>query len=126
MTARKTAAAKQPAALPALKKGETYIGLTLHNNKPHHLILLAGDEKKAWEAAIAWAKKKGGVLPSRVDILVLFERAKDAFQQTWYWTGQEYPGYADYAWVQYFGNGGQDGDHKSDDVRCRAVRRVAI
>lgn len=111
---------------PKLKKGETYVGLTLHDQKPHHLILLAGDEKKNWKDAIAWAKKKGGELPSRIDMIVLYELAKDKFQTTWYWTGQEYAGLAVSAWVQHFGYGGQYSGRKSYDGRCRAVRRVPI
>ena len=118
--------ATKPTGLPKLKKGEINVGITLHDNKPHHLILLPGDEKKNWKDAVAWAKKKGAELPSRIDMLVLFERAKDKFEKTWYWTGQEYAGTADYAWIQYFSNGGQGSYHESDACRCRAVRRVAI
>jgi hypothetical protein len=113
-------------ATPKLKKGETLIGLTLHEGKPHHLILLAGDEKKNWKDAVAWAKKKGGVLPSRIDMLVLFERAAAKFEKTWYWTSQEYTGAAGYAWGQFFGGGSQGCDFVSNDGRARAVRRVPI
>jgi hypothetical protein len=122
----KKPAAKAAPKLPALKKGETYVGITLHDDKPHHLILLPGDESKKWADAVAWAKKKGGVLPSRIDAIVLFEKAKAKFEQRWYWLGQEYAGHAGYAWVADFSYGGQGNYLKSYGCRCRAVRRVAI
>jgi len=122
--------AKKPAAKaakpPTLKKGETYVGITLHDDKPHHLILLPGTERKVWKDAVAWAKKQGGVLPSRIDMIVLFEKAKDKFEGYWYWTGQEVAGNADCAWVAFFDDGFQSWYHKSSVYRCRAVRRVAI
>lgn len=117
---------KAKSTTPALKKGETYVGITLHDDKPHHLILLTGDEKKNWKDAGAWAKKLGGVLPSRMDALVLFERAKNKFEGAWYWTGQEVAGDADFAWIAFFYGGCQDWFRKSSDSRCRAVRRVTI
>lgn len=112
--------------LPALKRGETYVGITLHNDRLHHLILLAGDESKPWDDAVAWAKKKGGELPSRHDKLVQLKKAKDKFQPRWYWTGEEVAGNAGCAWVATFDSGSQSWSHKSDVYRCRAVRRVAV
>ena len=114
-------------AIPPLKKGETYIGAIVGaDGKGHHVILLAGDEKKNWKDAVAWAKKKGGDLPDRVEQALLFRDHKAKFEGTWYWSNTEYAGYADYAWIQLFGYGLQYDGHKSNAYRCRAVRRVAI
>lgn len=119
---------KKTPTLPKLKKGEIYAGITIADGKPAHLILLPGDEQKTWKDAGAWAKEKGGELPNRHDMLALFEneatRAK--FEATWYWTSQTYARLADYAWLQYFGYGGQYYGRKGNTLRCRAVRRVAI
>jgi hypothetical protein len=114
--------------IPAIKKGEIYAGITLHEGKPMHLVLLPGDEKKNWKDAAAWAKAQGGELPNRHDALVLFENKKTRgkHEATWYWTSQTYASNADYAWYQDFGYGSQYDDHKSNENRCRAVRRVAI
>lgn len=112
---------------PKLKKGEIYIGAVIDaTGKGHHVILLPGDESKKWKDAMAWAKKKGGDLPDRVEQALLFRDHKAAFQQAWYWSNTTYAGNADYAWIQAFGYGVQYGVPKDDSDRCRAVRRVAI
>lgn len=109
-----------------LAEGERYIGLTVFENKPHHLILLPGEFTGSWKKALAFAEKAGGVLPSRIDALILFDRARDQFKRDWHWTSQEYAGDADYAWCQYFGSGGQSANRKGSVCLARAVRRVPI
>lgn len=121
-----------PATVPALPaigqpfEGGIFAGITLAGDQRAALILLHGDEQKMWENAVAWAKKQGGVLPSRIDMLVLFKNLRTKFKRDWYWTDEEVTGTADYAWIQLFDYGGQGYDHKSSVCRCRAVRRVAI
>ncbi len=107
-------------------EGGIYAGLSIADNKPVRLVLLPGDEELNWKAALAWAAKQGGVLPSRFDALVLFTNLKKEFKETWYWTAAPYAGYESYAWVQSFDGGGQDGTRKSLDYRARAVRRLPI
>jgi len=107
-------------------EGGTYAGLTLVDNVPFALVLLPGDEQKNWQDAIAWAKDQGGMLPSRIDALVLFTNLKDRFKPEWYWTGEQYAGDEAFAWIQSFGYGNQSYDPKSDLNRARAVRRVVI
>ena len=103
-----------------------YAGLTLHENAPYQLILLPGDVEKTWEDAKAWAAEQGGVLPSRVDALVLFQNLRDKFQREAYWTDAPYVDDEGSAWYQDFGNGGQDYTRKSAKLRAVAVRRIAI
>ena len=119
---------KKPAfPMPPLKKGEAYIGaIVLADGSGHHVILLPGDESLPWKAALAWAKKKGGDLPNRIEQAMFFADHKDKFQNAWYWSNTTYAGYAVYAWLQSFGFGLQYGLLKSYVSRCRAVRRVAI
>lgn len=118
---------KTPLTIPALKKGEIYIGAILGaDGKGHHVILLPGDESLKWKSAMAWAKKKGGDLPDRVEQALLFRDHKGEFQETWYWSNTTRARFADYAWFQGFGFGFQLDASKSDTSRCRAVRRVAI
>jgi hypothetical protein len=118
----------KPATTPKLKKGEIYAGISIADGKPVHLVLLPGDTSLPWEKAVAWAKKQGGDLPNRHDMLTLFENDKTRakLEATWYWTSQANTRNTDYAWGQGFGYGSQDDDHKGDDYRCRAVRRVTI
>jgi hypothetical protein len=72
----------------------------------------------------AWAEKQGGVLPSRVDQLVLWQNLKGEFKKEAYWSSEQNADDAAYAWYQYFSYGGQDYSGKGGEFRARAVRRV--
>jgi len=117
-------------ALPAIGAaygGGIFAGITLHEDKLHALVLLADDgEDMEWPDALEFAAKRDGVLPSRIDMIVLYKNLRDQFRKTWYWTSEEHPVNADYAFVQLFGGGLQGYGHKGHDCRARAVRRVAI
>ena len=52
--------------------------------------------------------------------------ATEAFEDTWYWSSTQFAGYESYAWSQGFSHGFQDGYHKDDELRARAVRRLPI
>lgn len=122
----KKAAAKK-GTLPALKKGEKYIGAILGaDGKGHHIVLLPGDERGNWKDMLAAAKKRGGDLPDRVEQALLYRDHKSEFQKDWYWSNTPFAGDADCAWGQSFGYGGQYYGGVSDGSRARAVRRVAI
>ena len=114
--------------LPELKKGEHYAGIALKDGKPsHHLVLLPGEAVDVtWDKAVAWAKKQGGELPSRQEQSLLFTNVKEHFQPRYYWSAEEYASGSACAWSQGFDDGYQDGWHKGDENRARAVRRVAI
>jgi hypothetical protein len=88
-----------------------------------HLVLLHGEaEDVNWKDAIAWAEKAGGVLPSRIDHLVLFKNLRDQFKKDgWYWSSEEHAEYSDYAWVQYFGYGGYQ-DYGRKDTTTELAR----
>lgn len=49
-----------------------------------------------------------------------------AFEDAWYWSSTQSAGYESFAWLQYFNDGYQNHDRKSDDCHARAVRRVLI
>lgn len=103
-----------------------YAGLSIENERPVALILLPGDTQAPWKDAIAWAEKQGGMLPSRIDHLVLFKNLKGEFKETWYWSDEQYANASGYAWTQLFGNGYQNYDFKSNVYRARAVRRISL
>ena len=107
-------------------EGGIYAGLTLFNNQPHKLILLPGDEEMDWKAAVAFAEKKGAVLPSRMDGLVLFQNLRSQFKKAIYWTSEPYADDSSYAWGQSFNDGNQLLWHKDGKIRVRLVRRVPI
>jgi hypothetical protein len=82
-----------------------------------------------WPDALEFAERAGGVLPSRIDMLVLFKNARSEFKSgwsDWYWTTEEVPGYADYAFIQNFAYGDQFSARKGNGSRARAVRRVPL
>jgi hypothetical protein len=127
MTEMQSRAAPLPAIGAAWPHFEgLYAGITIHQDMPHALVLLPGEDNLPWEKAKAWASERDGMLPSRFDGLVLFKNLKAQFKEAWYWTSDEYAPDADYAWIQDFDYGVQVTSRKSSDYRCRAVRRVAI
>lgn len=106
--------------------GGIFAGLSIENERAVALVLLPGDEELKWQAATEWAEKQGGVLPSRIDQLVLFTNLKGEFQPEWYWSSAPYAGYESYAWCQSFDGGLQGNGHKDLELRARAVRRLPL
>lgn len=108
-----TAAHKAELIKNNLKKGEIYAGLILGQNgeADHHMVLMPGDENLDWKAAVAWAKKHGGELPTRREQSLLFANCKDQFQRDWYWSCQQHESDASFAWCQNFYDGHQRDYH---------------
>jgi hypothetical protein len=123
----KKAAAKST-TVPALKKGEKYIGAIIGSDgKGSHVILLPGDESGTWKDMLASAKKRGGDLPDRVEQALLFRDHRDEFKRDWYWSNTPSGGAAYFAWGQNFNYGNQNCNHIGNDFyRARAVRRVIL
>lgn len=110
----------------SLADGEHYAGLALKpdGTPSHHLILLPGEgQDLQWSAAVEWAEKAGGALPSRQEQALLYANLKDQFKPEWYWSGEQHD--ASFAWFQRFGTGYQYGSRKDNVLRARAVRRLA-
>lgn len=110
-----------------LAEGERYIGGIVDSaGVTTHIILLPGEFEGSWKQSMEWAAEQGGDLPNRVEQALLFATAKDAFEPTWYWSNTEHASDSGWAWVQDFNDGFQDGCHKGDYTRARAVRRLVI
>jgi hypothetical protein len=90
-------------------KDGIYAGLSVYDNRAVELYLLDGESDEiAWKGAVAWAETvAGGVLPSRVDQLVLLKNLKSEFKAECYWSGEQTADDERWAWCQYFGNGNQ-------------------
>jgi hypothetical protein len=107
--------------------GGVYVGITVDNGQPAHLIVLPEEFNGTWAKAGAWAAKQDAVLPSRFDLLVMFQqRAALKIDDGWYWSAESHHEDAEYAWCQTFGTGGQGSDHKGINDRARAVRRLVV
>ncbi len=115
--------------IPSLANGELWAGVLLNEDgtPSHHVILLPGEAARiGWNKAIEWAKEIGGELPTRREQSLLFANLKSQFKGEWYWSGEQHAAHSGYAWLQYFGDGGQDSCYKSFEARARAVRRLPI
>ena len=117
--------------IPELNEGERYAGIVIDSatgQPTHHLILLPQqpETRLTWDEALTWAASIGVELPTRQESTLLYANAEDAFEPTWYWTGEQYAGYASYAWGQDFDYGYQDCDDKDEKSYARAIRRVHI
>lgn len=123
------ATSKQAFLAATLKDGEHYAGILLGKDgaPDHHLILLPGEaENVTWSQAKEWAAHAGGELPTRREQSLLFANLKEQFQPRWHWSGEQHAANSDCAWCQDFNDGNQDNSIKHDELRARAVRRVAI
>ncbi|MBS1188937.1 MAG: hypothetical protein H6R10_729 [Rhodocyclaceae bacterium] len=54
------------------------------------------------------------------------ESGAEAFDPVWYWSSTRHASAAESAWGQYFSHGSQNYDHRYDELRARAVRRLPI
>jgi len=115
-----------PSAIGAPFAGGIHAGLSIHDNEPVHLVLLPGEFTGTWTEALAWANKLDAELPTRMDLLAMWNNVRGEFEKYWYWSCEQSASYPDYAWYQYFGFGYQDFYPKTSGMRARAVRRLAI
>ena len=118
-----------PGAEITLQPGEHYAGIVLgaDGTPSHHLILLPGEaDDIKWKAALKWAEKQGGELPTRQEQALLFANLKGEFQGAWYWSNQQHESDEGYAWAQDFYDGYQSFFHHYVGLRARAVRRLTI
>ncbi|PXW28222.1 Lcl C-terminal domain-containing protein [Paraburkholderia caballeronis] len=116
--------------IPPLAEGEIYLsGFVDANGDVTHTILLPGDNDAAtWQAQMDWAKSIGGDLPTRAELVIAYEKLRDQFQKTAYWsnTPDDDPEYSGWAWFQYFHDGSQGDGRQGGEFRARAVRRLSI
>lgn len=119
-----TAASGLP-AIGAEYEGGIFAGVTLDGDQLAALVLLPGDFNGTWAEAKDWADKEDGVLPSRIDQLVLFKNMKAGFKDAYYWSSEQHAGAA-FAWYQTFSDGHQGWGYVSSRYRARAVRRIPI
>ena len=119
------------------EQGGIYAGVIGGKNgaPDHHLIHASSDFELVdlnWSDAIEAAKKEingfnDWSLPDQREARLLFINTQDSFDtDEWYWTSAQYAHYDSYAWLQIFSYGTQFSNHKSDEFRARAVRRLLI
>ena len=117
-------------AIPAidieLRPGEHYAGAVLDEDGDivHHLVLMAAKPAKSlnWQAATDWAASVGGELPTRQEQALLFANCKPHLEPEWHWSSETNG--ASYAWLCYFGLGGQLYGSRGYEGSAVAVRRL--
>ena len=118
-------------------KGGIYAGIIAgKDGAPDYHLIHATQEYEivdvVWETAIEAAKTPingfaDWSLPDRHEARLLAINTPQGFDvNDWYWTATQNASYPDYAWMQYFDDGNQYYDHKSNEYRARAVRRELI
>ncbi|VWC53810.1 hypothetical protein BLA9940_02102 [Burkholderia aenigmatica] len=112
---------------PPLAEGEIYLcGIVDTNGDVEHTVLLPGENGRApWKDQLEWAKSRGGDLPTRVELVILYEKHRDQFEKAAYWsnTPDDDPEYSGWAWYQGFDDGSQSSTRQTGELRARAVRR---
>jgi hypothetical protein len=112
-----------------LNEGELYAGLILggHGEPDHHLVLLpASAADVSWPAAQDWASARGGALPTRRELALLFANLRDEFDRAWYWSSEQHETRAQLVWGQNFASGIQTVYGRPFRGNARAVRRIQI
>ena len=122
-----------PELLLELNPGERYAGLILgkDGDPSYHLVLLPGQaDDITWEKAMEWAGKQGGEyvasLPTRREQALLSANLKEEFEERAYWSCEAHESESGWAWYQSFLIGGQISNHRLNELRARAVRRLVI
>lgn len=112
-------------------QGGRFAGLVRgQNGAPDYLLILGPehDDELGWQAAMDWATglevegHQDFSLPTRAEQAVLFGNAREEFKPDWYWSSEQHAEDADYAWMQYFGDGGQEYDRKGNEWRAACSR----
>lgn len=111
-----------------LRPGERYAGPVLDEagKVNHHLVLMAErpTDDLNWQAAMDWAIRVGGALPTRQEQALLFANCKPHLKPEWHWSCETHADEASYAWRCVFGHGSQHNTLKSYEGCAVAVRRV--
>jgi hypothetical protein len=112
-----------------LSEGEQYAGLILgrQGEPDRHLILLPGSASDiSWPGALEWARDRGGALPTRRELALLFANLREQFERAWYWSSEPHETRAQLVWGQNFASGIQTVYGRPFRGNARAVRRLDI
>jgi hypothetical protein len=116
------------ASMPELNEGEIYIGAFINaDGTGTHCILLPKEqefEPDTWQNQMAKAALIGADLPTRAELVIMYEQFPSEFKKTWHWSNTTDRDGDQWAWFHTFGNGDQDYYDKTHELRARAVRRV--
>lgn len=109
-------------------EGETHICSIINadGSTTHSFLLPKTKADINWKDAMEWAKSIGGDLPTRAELIMLYENHADQFENRAYWSNTQHASDSSYTWCQSFNNGSQHCYNKLLELHARAVRRLAI
>jgi hypothetical protein len=113
---------------PELHEGETHLCALVNGDGSitHTILMKDAKENINWQDAMEWASSLGGDLPTRAELILLYENHKEKFKETWYWSNTLHDSASSCAWFHDFGSGNQTNWHEDYELRARAVRRLVI
>jgi hypothetical protein len=111
-----------------LGEGEVYAGLILgKDDLDYHLVLLPDEVADvSWPSAADWAMSRGGALPTRRELALLFANVREGFERNWYWSSEPHETRTALVWGQNFASGIQTIYGRPYRGHARAVRRIPI
>jgi hypothetical protein len=68
----------------------------------------------------------GADLPTRAELVIMYEQFPSEFKETWYWSNTTDRDGDQWAWCQGFDYGYQLIYGKDNELRARAVRRLSV
>jgi hypothetical protein len=80
----------------------------------------------SWPAARDWTAERGGMLPTRRELALLFANLREEFDRAWYWSSEQHETRAQLVWGQNFASGIQTVYGRPFRGNARAVRRIDI
>jgi len=111
-----------------LQPGEHYAGAVLDQDGDHlhHLVLMAErpTDTLNWQAAMDWAQRIGGSIPSRQEQALLFANCNPHLEDGYHWSSETHANNASIAWICSFDFGGQGSGDEDNELSAVAVRRV--
>jgi len=123
-----TEAVKAALHAPTINEGETHLCTYVNTDGSitHTILMPESKVDINWKDAMAWAKEQDGDLPTRAELILLYENYSDKFEARAYWSNTQHASTSSYAWFQNFNYGYQDHTRKDGELRARAVRRLVI
>jgi hypothetical protein len=112
-----------------LRDGEVYGGIVLGKNGERDYHLFAQTkfiESATFDEVKKYVEKVGGEGATRRDLALLRVNAPEPFGTKVFWSCEQPAAHSTFAWYQYFVNGNQDYDYKTNMLCGVAVRRLFI
>ncbi len=118
-------------------QGGIYIGITpsvAEGQPDQHLILTDArpEGRLDWAGCMAFAETieadghRDFSMTTQAEAALIVANAPSLCAPEWHWASTQHADVPDFAWVQSFGYGGQNGTHKSAKGLARFVRRLPV